>query len=298
MRKLLLFLVVLAAAMSCGSQQSCVVGNVDVYEGFESKYVEDRAVRVWTPQDYSSDVKYSVIYMHDGQNLFDASTTWNQQEWGVDEVLSELMASGEIGPCIVVGIDNSPSLRFEEYYPSSICADVPAGVLPEGFVPLGDQYLRFLVEEVKPFVDGRYSTWTDAEHTFVMGSSCGGLISSYAFCEYPEIFGGAACLSTHSTLRNPTTDQDQSPAADAYREYLRKRLPADGSHRLYMDCGDQTLDEAYAGTQAAINEMIGESGWEDGHFMYKFFPGHAHTENDWRARLDIPVKFLLGNLPR
>ena len=65
-----------------------------------------------------------------------------------------------------------------------------------------------------------------------------------------------------------------------------------------MDCGDQTLDEAYAGTQAAINEMIGESGWEDGRFMYKFFPGHAHTENDWRARLDIPVKFLLGNLPR
>mgnify|MGYP003290303521 CR=1 FL=1 len=231
MRKsLVLLALMLMAASACkNSPESFVTGNLEIYEDFPSQFVESRAVRVWTPSDYDPSQKYDVIYMHDGQNLFDASITWNQQEWGVDEVISSLIESGEIRPCIVVGIDNS-ALRYAEYYPSAICDDVPAGVLPEGFRSWGDEYLRFVVEEVKPWVDGKYSTWTDSGHTFIMGSSCGGLISSYAFCRYPEVFGGAACLSTHSSLMNPDTEIDQKPASEAYIEYLKENLPADADH--------------------------------------------------------------------
>ena len=293
MKKLSFMLIAALAAASCNDEVS-VVGNLSINEGFESAYVESRAVRVWTPADYDPSIKYDVIYMHDGQNLFDASITWNHQEWGVDEVLSQMIAAGEIRPCIAVGIDNSP-LRYEEYYPSMICNDVPAGVLPEDFKALGDEYLQFVVEEVKPWIDSTYSTWGDPDHTFIMGSSCGGLISSYALCRYPEVFGGAACLSTHSSLMNPHTKIDQEPASLVYLEYLRANLPADSEHILYMDCGDCPIDTAYKESQAAINEMIEGLDWNDENYMYRFFPGQSHSENDWRSRLDIPVRFLLGN---
>ena len=287
------FAVALIAASACkNNTESFVTGNLHIYEDFPSNYVASRAVRVWTPSDYDPSKKYDVIYMHDGQNLFDASITWNQQEWGVDEVISSLIASGDIRPCIVVGIDNS-ELRYAEYYPSAICDDVPDGVLPEGFKSWGDEYLSFVVEEVKPWIDGEYSTWSDAEHTFIMGSSCGGLISSYALCRYPDVFGGAACLSTHSSLMNPDTEVDQKPASEAYLEYLKLNLPADPDHVLYMDCGDCQIDAEYFESQEQINAIIAALDW-DGNYMYRFFPGQSHSENDWRSRLDIPVRFLLG----
>lgn len=293
---ILLSSLTLFAFLSCSSPD--VAGKLDIYEDFKSEYVASRTVRVWTPSDYDPQRKYDAIYMHDGQNLFDASITWNGQEWGVDETLSRLISGEMIRPCIVVGIDCG-SLRYEEYYPSRICDSIPEGVLPEGFTPLGNEYLKFIVNEVKPFIDSTYSTWGDAAHTFVSGSSCGGLISSYALCEYPDVFSGAACLSTHSNLWNPHTDADQTLAADAYREYLRQNLPVDDAHKLYMDCGDMTIDAGYDKTQEAINEMIHELDWPavDGikGYMYKFFPGHAHTEDDWNSRFEIPVIFLLAS---
>lgn len=295
--KLTVALLSFASIICACNNAADVTGNIDIYEDFQSDYVTARTVRVWTPSDYDPNIKYDVIYMHDGQNLFDASITWNGQEWGVDETMSRLMAEDRIRPCIVVGMDCG-SLRYEEYYPSRICVDIPEGALPEGFTPLGDEYLKFIVEEVKPFIDSKYSTWGDAAHTFVSGSSCGGLISSYALCEYPEVFSGAACLSTHSNLWNPYSDDDQTPAADAYREYLRMNLPADSSHKLYMDCGDKTIDAGYDKTQEAINEMISTLDWKqegvDEAYMYKFFPGHAHTEEDWNKRFEVPVLYLLG----
>lgn len=292
MKKITSIILSTLSLVCCDNPESCVLGNLDIYENFESQHVAARPVRVWTPADYSKEQKYDVIYMHDGQNLFDSSITWNHQEWGVDECMTKLMATEQIRPCIVVGIDNISEIRYEEYYPTAICSEIAPGVLPEDFKPLGDEYLRFIVEEVKPFVDSLYSTWGDVEHTFVMGSSCGGLISSYALCEYPEVFGGAACLSTHCSLMNPHTRTDQKPAADAYLKYLRTKLPSD--RFLYMDRGDCAIDTPYAEPQEAINQMIQTLGWPESQFMYRFFPGHSHSENDWRSRLDIPVQFMTG----
>ena len=293
MKKIYLLLSAAFLIASACRTETNVVGNLAVHDDLESAYVEPRPIRVWTPEDYDPSIKYDVIYMHDGQNLFDASLTWNNQEWGVDEVLSMLIKKGEIRPCIVVGIDNT-ALRYEEYYPSAICPYVPEGVLPEDFKPLGDEYLKYLVEEVKPWVDSNYSTWGDPAHTFIMGSSCGGLISSYAFCKYPEVFGGAGCLSTHSSLMNPFTEIDQKPAADVYLTYLKENLPADRNHVLYMDCGDCQIDSAYKKSQAAINAMIATLDWNEENYMYRFFPGQSHSESDWRSRLHLPILFLLG----
>ena len=98
-------------------------------------------------------------------------------------------------------------------------------------------------------------------------------------------------MSTHCSLMNPYTQVDQQPAAQAYLEYLRQELP--GDRLLYMDRGDCALDSSYAEPQEAINQMIQGLGWAESQFMYRFFPGHSHSENDWKSRLDIPVRFLL-----
>ena len=270
--------------------------RVEIKTNFQSKYVPARTIRVWLPAGYSTANKYDVLYMHDGTMLFDPSITWNHQEWGVDEAMDSLVNLGKIRPTIVVGIDNRTVMmeRVAEY-----CPDDVAELLPEGKQlynglgqPKGNDYLRFIVEEVKPFIDANYSVYTDREHTWTMGSSCGGLISSYALCKYPQVFAGAACMSTHCTVSVDENNPDED-AITAYREYLRKYLPAN-SAKLYFDRGDKTSDAFYAAPQEAINNMLIDKGWDEAHFLYRYFPGQAHEEKAWRSRLDIPLTFLLG----
>ena len=268
--------------------------RIDKYTNFASQYVPKRTIRVYVPAGYNDQQQYDVLYMHDGTMLFDASITWNHQEWGVDEAMDSLIALGYVRPTIVVGIDNKADMeRVAEYCPDDVQQLLPEGKqLYDGLgTPKGNDYLRFLIEEVKPFIDSVYSTYPEREHTWVMGSSCGGLISSYALCKYPDVFAGAACMSTHCTLAANVNKPD-TDAINAYREYLRLHIPAN-SCLLYFDRGDQTLDANYAEPQEAINNMLIANGWDSAHFEYHFFPGHAHEERFWRSRLDIPLRFLL-----
>ena len=269
-------------------------GHLDNIADFPSQYVPSRGIHVWTPEDYDSTKRYDVLYMHDGFMLFDGKVTWNFQEWGVDEAMDSLIRLGKIRPTIVVGIDCNEKNRPGEYCPDDMAQYLPEGKpIYKSFKPTGNAYLRFLVEELKPYIDSAYSTYPEREHTWIMGSSCGGLISSYALCKYPEVFAGAACMSTHCTL---TYFDDQVPDKDrihAYRTYLKNHLHAN-SALLYMDKGDQTVDMTYDKAQKAINHMLHAQGWDDEHFRYRFFPWKAHCENDWRARLDEPLTFLLG----
>lgn len=299
MKRNIIIILLVAAVFciaSCSRQKDPQVskGHLDNYPEFASKYVEPRTVRVWTPADYDPSRKYEVLYMHDGKMLFDSKVTWNHQEWGVDEVMDSLLTNGLIRPCIVVGIDNTDD-RIGEYCPDDITQLMSdAKSVYKGIDAQGNNYLKFVVEEVKPFIDSLYSTYTDYEHTWVMGSSCGGLISSYALCKYPGVFGGAACISTHCTLAYPLPMVTDEEVAGAYRSYLEQYLPEPNTRLLYMDNGDQTLDEYYGDAQQAINDMLIAKGWDLQHFCYRFFPGAAHKEDDWKARLDVPVRFLLG----
>ena len=271
--------------------------HVIIHSNFHSNYVPARTIRVWVPKGYSEAQQYDVLYMHDGKMLFDASITWNHQEWGVDEAMDSLVNSGAIRPTIVVGIDNidNGTGRVGEYCPDDITEFLDEGhAIYPTIAAKGNDYLRFVVEEVKPFIDSTYSTYRDRSHTWTMGSSCGGLISSYALCKYPDVFGGAACMSTHCILVDPNVNTADMAVIEAYRLYLQKYLKPN-SALLYMDDGDQTIDAYYTQTQAAINDMLRAQNWDEAHFMYRFFPGHAHEERYWRARLDIPLRFLLAH---
>ena len=133
-----------------------------------------------------------------------------------------------------------------------------AGRTKDIFKPYSDLYLQFLVTEVKPFIDKTFSTKKDQKNTFVAGSSMGGLISMYAICEYPKVFGGAACLSTHWP---GTFSSDNNPIPNAFVAYLKKKLPNPKDHKIYFDYGDQTLDAMYKPLQEKVDVVMKAKGF-------------------------------------
>lgn len=266
-------------------------GNLLLHRNFPSRYIKPRNVNVWLPPGYADDVDtgYPVIYMHDGQNLFHSTTANIGVDWGMDGALSGLIRGRGIPEVIVVGIWCTTE-RTREYMPEKAFKTPEGRLARPGFVnrqggePLSEEYLRFIIEELKPLIDTRYRTEPDREHTYVMGSSRGGLISLYALCEYPEVFAGAGCLSTHW------------PAGEgAVLTYLSAALPGAGSHRFYFDYGTETLDALYEDYQLQVNQMMRQAGYIEGQdWVTRKFPGEEHSERAWRKRVQIPLKFLLS----
>ena len=274
------------------------VGRIERLAAMPSRHVAPRHVDVWLPRGYDGTRPHAVLYMHDGQMLHDATTTWNRQAWDVAPTVQRLIDGGALRDTLVVGVWNTGPTRFNEYFPQGFIAHVPDGparevLLARGFArqpPMADAYLRFLVEELKPAIDARYRTRPGREHTAIAGSSMGGLISAYALCEHPQVFGGAGCLSTHwigGFERNA-----EIPAAG--RAYLRRRLPPPGQHRLYMDRGTTELDALYDEAQAQVDTLMRELGFGPPTFVTRVFEGEGHNERAWARRLDIPLRHLLG----
>ncbi len=281
------------------AQQTPSAGRIERLENFPSQYVDARHVEVWLPPGFSADKRYAVLYMHDGQMLFDPNTTWNKKAWRVDEVAARLMAEGAVRDFIIVGPWNNGELRHAEYFPAGFLPHLPADVR-ERFVAeafkgrsRSDDYLRFLVKELKPAIDARYPTLADRENTFVMGSSMGGLISVYALSEYPEVFGGAAAISTHWIGGYERNDA----VPNAALVYLREKLPKPGTARLYMDRGTAELDALYDESQPRIDASLAEMGYTAPFFVSRVFEGAGHNENDWHDRVDQPLRFLLSPAP-
>ena len=272
---------------------------------FQSKYITQRNIDIWFPEGYDGKKKFSVLYMHDGQALYDSTTTWNHQAWDVDDVAGKLIAEGKLKNVIVVGIWNGGVTRHTDYFPrkpfeqltqtekDTVTAQLQtAGRTKDIFKPQSDNYLKFIVEELKPYIDTTYSVYKNQENTFIAGSSMGGLISIYAICEYPEIFGGAACFSTHWV---GTFKLENNPVPKAFISYLQKNLPSSANHKIYFDCGDQTLDALYPAIQKSVDEIMTNKGFSEKSWMTKYFPGEDHSERAWKKRLNIPLQFLLNN---
>ncbi len=284
--------------------KSTITGQLIRFENFKSKFVDARTIDIWLPNNYSSKQKYSVIYMHDGQMLFDSTTTWNKQEWNVDEHLSKLLNEEKIENCIVVGIYNNGSKRHLEFTPQkalelflnkaeldSIISEIGNLVKSPNTPLLADNYLKFIVKELKPFVDKNYSTYKDKKHTSIMGSSMGGLISMYAVCEYPKVFGNAACLSTHW----PLIFRKGNPGTEAIFKYLDKNIPVvNKKNRFYFDCGTATLDAMYPEFQSRADFIFKSKMYTSKQFESRIFPGEDHSEKAWSKRFDIPLNFLIG----
>lgn len=273
------------------------VGRIERLAHVPSRFVDARHVDVWLPEGYSTAKRYQVLYMHDGQMLFDARTTWNQQAWDVHLSIASLVAQGRIPDTLVVGIWNNGPMRHSEYFPQKMLAKLPTAWRERWVAqalqnkPQSDAYLRFLVEELKPIIDTRFATRPEAASTFLMGSSMGGLISVYAMNEYPQVFGGAAGLSTHWI----GAGQANAAIPLAAFQYLQAHLADPSTHRLYQDHGTTELDAAYAPYQLIVNDLVRERGYEDGkNFDTRVFAGTGHNERAWAARLATPLLFLLG----
>lgn len=279
-------------------------GMISRLSDFSSKYVDARNIDVWLPYGYTAKKKYAVLYMHDGQMLFDSTINWNHQEWGVDETMGRLMKEKKIKDCIVVGIWNTPK-RHVEYFPQKALdylsesekTDLLNYTLGENKIqlmkggPISDNYLKFVVTELKPYIDSTFSTLTDQPNTFIAGSSMGGLISMYAICEYPGVFGGAACLSTHWP---GTFSVENNPVPGAFLKYLQDHVPLPEHHKFYFDYGTETLDSQYKPTQQQADKIMKLKGYTPINWITKEFAGAAHTEMAWNTRFYVSVTFLLG----
>lgn len=301
-RRLVLLLALLMAAQPAlagvGAGRLVDLGTV------QSLHSDPRRVVVWLPDSYRpGGPRHSVLYMHDGQNLFDPADSAYGMEWRIDETLDRLIREKKVRPTIVVGIWNTPK-RLREYVPSKAFTHLPEAWQGRvralyGGDPLSDGYLRFLVEELKPRIDRQFRVRTDRANTVIMGSSMGALISLYAISEYPRVFGGAGMVSTHWPLMIPPegqqmTDADYEAVSSAFELYLAPALPSPRSHRLYFDHGTETLDSIYARYQARVDALVARRGYRPGvNWVSRNFPGQAHNESSWASRVEIPLRFLL-----
>ncbi len=278
-------------------------GSLTHIENFPSQFVAPRHVDIWLPDGYTPRQKYAVLYMQDGQMLFDSTITWNKQAWGADETVSALMEAQKIKNTIIVGIWNGGKSRHAEYFPQKPFESLTPYQKDTLFRAFrnkdtklfndtiqSDKYLKFVVTELKPYIDKHFSTHKDRKNTFIAGSSMGGLISMYAVCEYPKIFGGAACLSTHWVGVFRT---ENNPIPDAFMAYMQKHLPAPKTHKIYFDYGTATLDALYPPFQKRVDKIMQDKGFSAKNWLTKEFVGEDHSERAWRKRLAIPLEFLL-----
>lgn len=229
-----------------------------------------RQVRIYLPPGYASSHKrYPVLYMHDAQNLFDDATSF-AGEWKVDETLDQLARAGKL-ELIVVGIDNSPDRRLNELNPWAN---------PRFGAGEGRQYMDFIVKVVKPLVDHTYRTLPDREHTAIMGSSMGGLISHFAIVQYPQVFSKAGVFSPAYWT---------APMSFAY--VAAKPLPKDS--RVYMlmggDEGDSMVPDA-----KMMAETVLHTGLPKDQFVLKIVPGEHHNEAFWSKQFGEAVQWLFA----
>jgi predicted alpha/beta superfamily hydrolase len=282
---------------------------IDLGEIASSGTLLPRKVWVWLPPDYERNPsqRHRVLYMHDGQNLFDSASASGGVPWRVDEALAALIAFGDVPPTLVVALANTAQ-RWYEYAPEAplraLPADVRAAADAQTALPgaelVADAYVRFIADDLKPQIDQRFRTLGGRADTFVMGSGMGGLASLYTLCRRPEVFGGAACLSTHWPVTRIAGIHDNpgSPPmialAAAVLAWFDINLPRAGAHRLYFDHGTLGLDRLYAPYQARMDAIGAAKGYRRGvDWLTTTAPGADHTEVAWQARLPGALRFLL-----
>lgn len=217
--------------------------------------------RVFRPPGYVENTlkRYPVLYMQDGQNLFFPDEAFGGKHWRVEETLSMLNAMSIINEVIVVGV--YPDEREQDY------------TLP-GYVDFG----RYLVEQLKPSVDRTYRTLPDREHTAVMGSSLGGVVSFYLAWEYPDMFGNVACLSSTFGWRDDLLDRAANETARNTRIYLDSGWPGDNFE-----------------VTRNMTSMLERNGYRIGsNLLYLAFPEAPHNEQAWAMRSHIPYQFIFG----
>jgi len=263
--------------------KSTVTGTLILHKAFESLNLKKpRTIAVWLPPSYSDSTdRYPVLYLHDGQNLFDASTAAFGTEWNADETATERMKQNRISPIILVGIWNTPD-RIMEYTPT-FNKSIGAG-------GSGEAYIHFLVDELKPFIDRNYRTKPDRESTVIGGSSLGGLISLYA-CEKSSItFSGCAAIS-------PTLGWDD--------EVFLKGFVKSGdwvhATRIWLDMGSkegkslETQANSLERASRFANILKGSGKVLGRELQFVIVPDGQHNEATWSKRFGDVLEFFFGS---
>lgn len=286
----------LISASASSPIQNADCGSIERMRVVSPQLNDTIDVDVWLPENFTQTERYPVLYMHDGQNLFDASTTWNHQAWEMDSVACRMIGEGITTPFIIVGIHSDPATRVAQLMPQKAVADagleeLMAEVKLKGKPALGDQYADFVVSTLKPLIDSSYPTLSDRENTAVMGSSMGGLMSLYLISEYPEVFGGAGCLSTHWY----GSWDAGTRFGDAMMRYVDSSLPDPSTHRLYFDHGTSTIDAYYGPWETQALLIAQMKGYRYGKNLDSYIDyGAPHEESAWAGRVSRPLYFLFG----
>lgn len=303
MKRLVTFLMVTLCFPVSAKLPNVAGGKIERIENFQSNFIPPRHIDIWLPPNFDSDKNYPVIYMHDGQMLFDGTTTWNGQEWKVDEIATDLIVSKLVQPFVIVGTWNVGANRHSEYFPQKPFESLSEDEQKREYNRLrgnaklfnkpiySDQYLKFLVEELKPLIGNKYNV--DNDNAYLMGSSMGGLISWYGLVEYPNEFRGAACLSTHWP---GNFDKVSNPVPNAFVSFIKKHINVLKDQRIYFDTGTEGLDAMYPAIQAKVDSVMvkTELNW-----VSLTFDGADHSEGAWADRLHLPILFLLnGEKPK
>ena len=245
-------------------------------EDVGSRFLDrSRSVTVWFPPSYSKDSMrhFPVLYMHDGQQLFDPSASTHGISWDIDGWVTRLAADKLIEEMIVVGIDCTEA-RQEEY----------------GLPQLGQQYARFVIEELKPAIDAKHRTLPGRAHTAVAGASMGGLISFYLAWVYPHIFGAAACLSSAFSLHgNP------------YMLRSTKSSDITPDIRLYLYCGaGDDMEQRLMQDHVEMTEILAGKGLRpEKSLLIKDVADGKHDEETWCRQSEhwLPFLFPPGGPP-
>ena len=263
-------------------------GTFERIKNISSDYISTPNIDVWLPPGYekSGSTHYPVLYTHDGQFLFrDEGEQPRMPIWELDKTVTSLIESGTIEPIIIVAIwkqEPRNNYFFPEKALNLLDDATKQSVINQYGRLLSDEYLSFIVKELKPYIDKTYHTKPEKEHTAILGASAGGLISLYAISEYPEVFGSAACMSS------------AWPALDNLAaRYFSNHLPDPASHKLYFDYG--TGEQSYRSGQELINLSCIKSGYTPRNFISNIFEGHNHSSEYFKARVNIPLTFIFGN---
>ena len=271
-------------------QGSGVQGTLVYWKDVASNHLaRTRHVGIWLPPGYdaAAEARYPVLYMHDGQNLFDPRLTGSGEIWDVDDAVVRLVESGTIPPVIVVGVFNSADRGFE-YSPWHGAPN----------------YASFLIDELMPRVNEEFSTLTGPQNTSVMGSSMGGLLSYYLVTHHSDVFGACGCVSTHFVLSEAwaerfTSGDEGGEGADDTPFIIRdieNGLTVPDGARYWFDYGTEGLDAEYHEPHLAVREWLLQQGLSEGtDFVIRPYEGAYHNEASWRERLDDPLTFLYAS---
>jgi predicted alpha/beta superfamily hydrolase len=268
----------------------------------QSKHIAPTKVVIWLPPGYdASKQRYGVVYMHDGQNLFDPKRSNFNKVWAADKSALRLIAAGTVKPFIIVGIDQPGEDRGRQYFPRVMSDFLSPAVRDKlasqgnGKPIISDEYLKFIVSELKPKIDREFRTKADRKNTAIAGSSMGGLISFYAISKYPKVFGTAGAVSTHLPLGNPNwTNEERKDIFSAWQTYVRQELGKPKGRRIWFDHGTETLDAFYPPYQENLDAALVANGWREGRdFSSRVYEGTPHEENAWAARMDDIFGWML-----